>query len=299
MKTILLFATLLLAINITPAQDKYSSPGQAGMVASERAFANATSFLGIREGFLTFFSDEAISFDAKLGSAKDYLFKNGNSKYPVKSKLLWMPEFGDISVSGDMGFLTGQWEYRFDPALKRNSLYGIYFSIWTKNKNGLWEVMFDGGINTPERKFELNNLTFSSISDSIELNNRKINKPEMSEKEIINAEKNYFTKSGSNNLLAVEEYLGENSILLSEGMFTITGKKEIMKLLNTSGVQKIEGETKGINVAVSGDLAFTYGICKNINDNEKPKSSYYARVWKQVPDGKWKILIEIKNEAGE
>lgn len=296
MKFILSLVSLSFVLNTTSAQDKYSSQDQAAMVASERAFANATSFLGIREGFLTFFSDESISFDAKLGSAKDYLLKNPNSKYPVKSKLLWMPEFGDISASGDLGFLTGPWEYCFDPALKRNSLYGIYFSVWTKDNNGLWKVFFDGGINTSERKFELNKLNFTSISDSIELKARQSINPKTSKTEILNAEKDYFAKSGTSNISAEDEYLLDNSILLTEGMFAITGKKEIIKLLNTSGVQKISGDTKGIQVANSGDMAFTYGFFKNITNNEKPVAGYFARVWKQKSTGDWKILIEIKKK---
>ncbi len=84
------------------------------MVATERAFAAATAEIGVRDGFLTFFSDDAISLDAgrsgattSVSRAKDGLVKQSLSKLPILSRLMWEPSTGQISEDGTLGWLTG------------------------------------------------------------------------------------------------------------------------------------------------------------------------------------------------
>jgi ketosteroid isomerase-like protein len=190
--------------------------------------------------------------------------------------------------------LFGPWKYEFGSSAKRKPLYGTYFSVWTKNKNGLWKVFFDGGINTPVREFELNNLTFTSLSDSMDLKKRKMYKPAVSKKEILRLEKNFFLKSGINNIPAAETYFSDKSYLITEGEFPLIGKKEILNFLNKAGKKKYSGDFKGIRVAESGDMAFTYGKYKSAGDKSITNEFYFGRIWKKTPAGEWEIVVQVQ-----
>ena len=92
------------------------------MVASERAFAAATAELGVRDGFLTFFADDAVQIqrgDASvtLVRAKDALASQPLPQLPVPNQLLWEPFTGQVSSDGTIGWLTGAY-VRFNQAQK-------------------------------------------------------------------------------------------------------------------------------------------------------------------------------------
>src|SRR5436190_17412004 len=84
------------------------------MAATERAFAAATAEIGVRDGFLTFFADDAIQIvsgadgsKTTIARAKDRLQTLALPKLPLASRLMWEPFTGQISADGSLGWLTG------------------------------------------------------------------------------------------------------------------------------------------------------------------------------------------------
>ena len=112
------------------------------MRRTERAFANTTAEVGVRNGFLMFFADDAISppdsMPARLSARPAPIA-------PPPTTLTWEPLTGDVSRSLDLGWLSGPFSY-LDGRQVRH--HGVYFSIWRRGADGLWRVALDAGIGT-------------------------------------------------------------------------------------------------------------------------------------------------------
>ncbi|MDQ3068465.1 MAG: hypothetical protein M3R55_01900 [Acidobacteriota bacterium] len=82
------------------------------MIATERAFAAATREIGIRDGFLTFFTTDAVDIapnGARLEAVNAAARLRSQPPGPVQpvTQLTWEPRTGAISSARDLGRLTG------------------------------------------------------------------------------------------------------------------------------------------------------------------------------------------------
>ncbi len=60
--------------------------------------------------------------------------------------LEWEPEFVDVSLSGDMGYTYGRWDYTAtDSTGNEITSSGYYITIWKKQPDGSWKWVFDTG----------------------------------------------------------------------------------------------------------------------------------------------------------
>jgi ketosteroid isomerase-like protein len=124
------------------------------MVATERAFAAATEQIGVRDGFLTFFGDDAVSLDpgatgaASVSRAKDGLVTLAPAKLPVLARLMWEPFTGQMSEDGTLGWLTGPYVV-LNQLSKEIDRKGAYFSVWKRQADGTYRVWLDEGITLP------------------------------------------------------------------------------------------------------------------------------------------------------
>ena len=126
------------------------------MVATERAFAAATAEIGVRDGFLTFFADDAVSLDpgatgtaTALSRAKAGLVSLAPPKLPVLARLMWEPFTGQISEDGTLGWLTGPYVV-LNQLSKEIDRKGAYFSVWKRQGDGTYRVWLDEGIALPD-----------------------------------------------------------------------------------------------------------------------------------------------------
>ncbi len=68
-----------------------------------------------------------------------------------KTTLEWSPEFADVARSGDLGYTWGGYTYRAaDSSVSR----GFYVTIWKKQANGEWRVVFDAGNQIGDKEGE-------------------------------------------------------------------------------------------------------------------------------------------------
>ena len=76
------------------------------MIEAERAFAARALVIGWKQAFLEYFAQDALAFEeGKVGLAREQLLKAPDP--PPDAQLIWEPRFGDMSGSGDLGYLTG------------------------------------------------------------------------------------------------------------------------------------------------------------------------------------------------
>ena len=80
---------------------------------------------------------------------KQALIKNWKDKEGTKS-ISWKPFKVEAALSGDLGYTLGNWQLK----TKDSTIYGNYYTIWKKQKDGKWKYVTDGGNNTPSKKTE-------------------------------------------------------------------------------------------------------------------------------------------------
>jgi ketosteroid isomerase-like protein len=123
------------------------TPPLASLVETERAFARDCVERGVRDSFLAFFADDAISFWPHPVNAREALLKQPAPSERPTTTLNWEPLLADVSGAGDLGYTTGPSLTTDDKQKPIRS--GYYFSIWRWQSDGSWKVELDIGIKTP------------------------------------------------------------------------------------------------------------------------------------------------------
>ncbi len=279
----LLFTILL--TNVFYAQDKYACQEQAAMVASERAFSAAASYLGITEGFLTFFSPTSSSFDSGLEKAFPKLIARKRSTYPLKSILTWTPQHGDISKSGDFGFLFGPWIIK-KASSDSITAKGRYISVWKKDTLGLWKVAFDCGVETNENDTVPITTNFTGVSDSLELANRKPAASSKTNETLMRLETIFAKLNGDNALASADSILSDKITLFRDKSLPLQGKSDAKLWFHAfkAGSFRIAR----IEVSPSGDIAYTYGTC-----GREMEKFYYLHIWETDASANWKLVMDV------
>ena len=118
------------------------------MIESERAFAARALVIGWKQAFLEYFAPDAMGFDqGQAGLARDQIAKNPDP--PPDLQLMWEPRFGDMSGSGDLGYLTGPVRNVLPSRDGGRPRHSNYMSVWKRQRDGSFKVVMDVGINTP------------------------------------------------------------------------------------------------------------------------------------------------------
>lgn len=122
---------------------------RAQLLEADRAFARATAERGV-EGFQSFLAEDAGTLrpdqpilrgrEAHAELWRDLL------EDPLR-RIAWEPELAEVSAAGDMGFTVGRYEITEETATgERVVATGHYVTIWRKQRDGSWKVVFDSGV---------------------------------------------------------------------------------------------------------------------------------------------------------
>ena len=134
---------LLLSSTFALAQ---SSGSAAPLLRADRDFNTATSAHGL-EGWMSFMTDDTVLQRDRAYTGLEAIRKIMADDFASPTtKLTWKPSSGQMFDSGTMGFTTGDWEYRaVDPKGNKIALKGQYLTVWKRQKDGSWKVLWDGG----------------------------------------------------------------------------------------------------------------------------------------------------------
>lgn len=120
----------------------------------EAEFMKAAAEKG-SQGYMSYYADDAVEVPngASLIQGKAEIAKGMGFLDDKNNSLLWTPVGADISVSGDLGYTYGTFEFRSkDKDGKPAIQLGKYTSIWKRQKDGSWKVVLDMGNSSPEPK---------------------------------------------------------------------------------------------------------------------------------------------------
>jgi ketosteroid isomerase-like protein len=118
---------------------------------TDRLFSKTSEEIGFGRAFSQFTAEEARIFQNKrlpiVGKDAVVKFLTEN----VKGTITWEPYFVEMSASGDLGFTLGKSQSLHTSASGKEVVsYGHYVTIWKKQKDGSWKLVFDTGIETPK-----------------------------------------------------------------------------------------------------------------------------------------------------
>ena len=113
----------------------------------EADFMKAAAARGA-EGYMSYYAEDAVevpngtdAIHGKANIAKTISFLNDKN-----NQLTWTPVDAGISISGDLGWTSGTYEFRSkDKDGKVKVEHGKYTSIWKKQPDGNWKVVLDMG----------------------------------------------------------------------------------------------------------------------------------------------------------
>lgn len=119
---------------------------------TDQQFSMLAEKQGIPKAFTTYAATEAIKLND--GAAPTVGFDSLRAQMArlprSRDKLSWQPLKVDAALSGDMGYSFGQWMLTSPQAGGKTSLrYGVYVTVWKRQRNGEWRFVVDGGNQTP------------------------------------------------------------------------------------------------------------------------------------------------------
>ncbi len=274
-----LFVTALVT-----AQPQVSADLQS-LADTERAFAKAATAKGIRDSFLEYFDDDAITFDPAPVSAKAQL-RAGPSRPFTEHELTWEPRTGDVAASGELGWLTGPSTFIDRTKPQGQPRYGNYLSVWRRQPGGAWRVFIDVGADAPQ------SVPFAPGFTRFPFGARYARTGEITAPATLlqadRALNDRLATAGA--AAAYAEVLTEASRLHRRGFIPPVGRAAAEKWI-AQHAASMTASTGAAESARSGDLGYSYGTYQV--SGGKPERGAYVRVWTRDAAGKWFVVADV------
>ena len=266
------------------------------MVAAERGFAAATKELGVRDGFLTFFTDDAIDVGPgpaglALVKVKDRLRSQPPPRLPLITELTWEPRWGAISTAGDLGWLTGPYRIHSTQGTDADR-HGAYFSIWRRQADRTYKVRLDIGIATARPVVFPDGFTAGPAPVA------RVTAPSVpvDELEIMTVEARFAEAAVKDVGAAYRAHLLPAARIHRNERSPFAGAENAAAFM-ASSFERIAWAVLHSETAASGDLAFTVGSYDAAakSSEGRPGSherGFFVRVWHRDAAGAWKIAFE-------
>ncbi len=117
---------------------------QHEILEAERNFAMMVRTDGIAKAFYVFAADNAVIRRDSLYQGKEAIRAYYERQADKDVKLEWVPDFVDVSSSGDLGYTYGKFVYSAtDLAGKSVHISGIFHTVWKKQADRTWKFVWD------------------------------------------------------------------------------------------------------------------------------------------------------------
>lgn len=263
------------------------------MRRTERAFARTTAEIGVRNGFLMFFTDDALSPPDSTPARARFLSRPAPGEAP-NTTLEWEPLFGDVSRSLDLGYLTGPFDY-LDSRAQRH--HGVYFSIWRRGEDGLWRVVLDAGIGTPAAASEFADGRFRTAAGALWPDSLDAAGSARAAADLRRVESEFLGELKTDASRAYAGALAGTARLHRDGHAPLTQRDSILAFvagqdtLTSAHVIRVE-------TSRAGDLGWTFGIC-TLRARDQLRSAGFTRVWKRDREGRWRLAVDVLSPSDD
>lgn len=260
------------------------------LVAAENYFAANAKEKGVKEAFIQALDERSVLL--RKGAAVNGL--NFYKSLPAgQESLWWEPVYARVSKSANWGFTTGP--AIFKPTANGAESYGDYFSIWQRNRKGVWKLLFDIGVTHPKPTTQ-QKLHFVNPQSDKFFRQRGEKRLQQRQEIVTSSDKLYATILKADNKIARKEFINENCLLLIDGAQAMYGREKISAFWEKEG-SRLTTEVISGGRAESGELAWTYGNATIITSG-KAVPYHYLRVWELQPEFKWNVIAEVYTVNG-
>lgn len=291
-------SVVAVAVELVAAQTPTASTPFDLMADTERAFARRALDAGWKQAFLDFFAEEAVGFQAgAVGLAKDQIAKSPDP--PAGSSLVWEPRYGDMSGSGELGFLTGP---VISEAQGRPPRHQVYASIWKRQRDGTFKVVLDVGVPTPRAAAFAPGLQRAATTNRFSGDYDDRTPPLANADTVLNSALRASQARGYRGRLA------PNARLHRPGIQPLVGEPAILAWL--AGQPRFTlGDGRYAESARSGDLGYTWGTYQLVRSAAaapaatgpgrgrqaaRIEEGFYARVWTRERTGQWRVALDVQ-----
>jgi len=275
LSTILVFAiTLSLGAQTSALND---------MVRTEQRFAARALMVGWKAAFLEYFADDAVGFDGERTiKAKDDF--RAQPDPPKELQLIWEPRYGDISSSGDLGYLTGPVRSINPTRDNGQPRHSMYASIWKRQPDGTYKVVMDMGVPTPGAVSFAKGFTRAPHTDP-----PAGTASADATRSLRDADAALTAAQRTSQVNAYRGHLAPNARLHRPGVMPLVGEKAILAGL-ASQPALASGDSRFAEAAMSGDLGYAWG---HYAVNGTLERGFYVRAWTRGRDGQWRVALDV------
>lgn len=284
MKATILTMAITLSLTMSEAQH-FSKPLQA-IVDAERQFARISKETNTVNAFISSLSPTAIFM---IQAEEVNAMESWKKHEADESLLFWEPEFADIASSEDFGYTTGPYAYYGNRKDTVAAFRGYYSSVWGKEANGEWKVLFDLGSGLSTEK------SLPISTSQIKLKGKKSKQDKTAALEdLLKFDKSYV------------EALSATNKSFDPALFSVEGRIHRPRQLPIIGLEKVklfkeenqkfEQTTLNGKIASSCDMGYTYGkatVRLNKDGSESVLNLSYFRIWKREDGIHWKIVLDV------
>ena len=266
-----------------------ASPGTAPtdeLAAAERDFAADGIALGVNPAFLKHFATDSWIFRPYPVAAREWL-----RKQPKKNtRLLWGPQYLEISAAGDLGLSMGPWHLGAERNGKPIDAYGHFMTIWQRNAQGRWEVLADHGASHAEVGLNVDlqprNTHSESLADlSAETHAQRLRALEKTDDAL------RLALQETDVVAAYKRFSTADVLLLRDGAIPAPGA--MPDVLKSAKVGLGTAPRRAAGISRSGDLGYTLG---GSDTPENAGRGVYERVWRY--NGKtWQLSADVTDSA--
>jgi ketosteroid isomerase-like protein len=280
---------LMLAATVV-AQTPTPAPGLplalTAMVETERAFAARALQIGWKQAFLEYFADDAVGFDGgRAGLAKEQF--RASPEPPKDLQLIWEPRYGDVSASGELGYLTGPVRNILPSRNNGQPRHSSYFSIWKRQRNGSFRVVMDVGTPTPGPVSFAPGFTWAPHASRFTGEYDERTPPLSAADSVMNS------ALRTSQAAAYRDRLAPGARLHRRNVMPIVGDRAILRWA-ASQPRYAAADSRYAEAAQSGDLGYTWGTyIIGAAGRRAREEGFYTRVWVRERNGQWTIAAEI------
>jgi ketosteroid isomerase-like protein len=273
----------LLAVAGAHAEEVDLEKAVGSLIAAEKAYAKVAADKGFREASISVFADDAVIFVPNAVNGKK--FWREAKKDPVIS---WRPIFASISRNGELGYTTGPWESRESREVEKPDAFGHFVTVWQKNKDGVWKVTLDVGLDHPQpQKVQTEIRTYASSS--------VIPHSESANADLEKAQRSFAESLKEDEGDAIIDNASDDIRIYRDGQLPAVGKTAARKLLSERDA-KTTRTPRGAGTSDPTDLAYEYGeFTSELDDGTQ--HGIYLCIWRLESDGAWKIALDLQKSA--
>jgi len=255
------------------------------MMRTEQRFAARALVVGWKQAFLEYFADTAVAFNGdQTEPARDQFRRQPDP--PKDRRLIWEPRYGDISSSGDLGYLTGPVR-RIVPGQNNGQPYhSVYASVWRRQADGSYKVVMDMGVPTPGPVMFADGFTAAQRTDVYAGRTT----PEAAAKSLKTTDAALTNAARSGQADAYRAHLAPNVRFHRPEAMPVVGEDAALKWL-AGQPRYVSGEAKYAETSMAGDLGYTYGTYALPGNQDS--HGFYVRVWTRGRDGVWRVALDV------